>query len=438
MLKEQEPELADELERIGWQLDEGNLSSSFSTFGERDLDNLTEDIGKERRHLAGMWEEVVERVRWLSQFEYFLRPVLFPKLRQTANDGQVIIINASTYGVDALVFGATGPVEHVSLPDINLETLAKLADNIVSNNPVNASASQWRTYTTRYLKPALRVIWNDILIQIFDKIQVPLTNIVAQPQRRIWWYPTGPLTFIPIHAAGPGRRIIDTSHSVISSYVTTLQSLVQTQKQSGLVSQGPRKLLIVSQPRTPNESPLPKTVEEVDSIIQVFSSSGWFEKNIVCLRGSEATMDCVSNELDTCSWVHFACHAIQDPPSFLLHDGHLRLSEIASKRLFMGQFSFLSACYAAAGLTTLPGEVMHLTAGLQFAGFPSVIASMWNIRDEDAPKVAFHTYQYLFCKGLQGLDPSEAAIALNRAILHLREDPNVMVDQWAPFIHYGI
>jgi CHAT domain-containing protein len=105
-------------------------------------------------------------------------------------------------------------------------------------------------------------------------------------------------------------------------------------------------------------------MEEVDYIVQVFSSSGWLEENIVCLRGSEATMDCVSNALDTCSWVHFACHAIQDPPSFLLHDGHLRLSEIASKRLSMGQFAFLSACHAAAGITMLPGEAMHLAAGL--------------------------------------------------------------------------
>jgi hypothetical protein len=63
---------------------------------------------------------------------------------------------------------------------------------------------------------------------------------------------------------------------------------------------------------------------------------------------------------------------------------------------------------------------------------------MWNIRDEDAQKVAYHTYQYLFRNGLEGLNPSEAAIALNHAILHLREDPNITVDRWAPFIHYGI
>jgi CHAT domain-containing protein len=124
--------------------------------------------------------------------------------------------------------------------------------------------------------------------------------------------------------------------------------------------------------------------------------------------------------------------------AFALHNGHLELGQIVSKRLSLGQFAFLSACHAASGLKELPGEAMHLAAGLQFAGFPSVIATMWGIRDEDAPKVAEHTYQYLFRNGMQGLDPSDAATALNHAVQALREDPNVTIDRWAPFIHFGI
>jgi len=124
--------------------------------------------------------------------------------------------------------------------------------------------------------------------------------------------------------------------------------------------------------------------------------------------------------------------------AFALQDGHLDLGEIASKRLFNAQFAFLSTCHAASGLKDLPGEAMHLAAGLQFAGFPSVIATMWAIRDENASKVAEHTYKYLFRNGLQRLDPSEAATTLNLAVWHLREDPIITVDLWAPFIHFGI
>jgi hypothetical protein len=39
---------------------------------------------------------------------------------------------------------------------------------------------------------------------------------------------------------------------------------------------------------------------------------------------------------------------------------------------------------------------------------------------------------------LQEPDASEAAIALNLAVLRLRENPKVTVDRWAPFIHFGI
>jgi len=124
--------------------------------------------------------------------------------------------------------------------------------------------------------------------------------------------------------------------------------------------------------------------------------------------------------------------------AFALQDGVLELSQIASKRLSTGRFAFLSACHTAAGLQQLPGEAMHLAGGLQFAGFPSVIATMWGISDNDAPIVASYTYEYLFRNGLQGCDPSEAATALNRAVLRLREDPKVTADRWAQFIHFGI
>jgi hypothetical protein len=80
---------------------------------------------------------------------------------------------------------------------------------------------------------------------------------------------------------------------------------------------------------------------------------------------------------------------------------------------------------------------MHLAAGIQFTGFPSVIATMWGISDEVAPIVAGHTYEYLFRHGVQGCDPSEAAMALNCAVLRFRNDPNVTLDQWSPFIHFG-
>lgn len=320
--------------------------------------------------------------------------------------------------------------------------LVKLSRDIVLNQSVNPSEVQQRNYVNRLLKPALRAVWNDILIHIFYKTRIRTADIVALPRHRIWWYPTGPLTFIPIHAAGPGGGVTDVSRLVISPYVTTLGSLLQMQRKHEQVPEEQQKFLGISQLKTPGQSSLLKTME-VNRVTQVFRLSGWLEKDIICLHGKKAIVCSVSSALDSCSWLHLACHGSQDPAfgmesAFALRDGDLEFGEIASKRLSTGQFAFQSACHAASGLNDLPGEALHLAAGIQFAGFPSVITTLWIIRDEDAPEVADYTYRYLFRNELQRFDSSEAATALNRAALRLREEPDVTVDSWAPFVHFGI
>jgi hypothetical protein len=111
--------------------------------------------------------------------------------------------------------------------------------------PISTSAAQRQRFNNRYLKPALRVVWNNILTPIFNHIQIPLNGSCGPPQRRIWWYPTGPLTFIPIHAARSSKGDIDVSHLVISSYVTTLGSLAQ-KKTGHSTMTGQLKLLALS------------------------------------------------------------------------------------------------------------------------------------------------------------------------------------------------
>lgn len=442
ILREAAPELANQFERVGRTLEADSFSGSLRVAEQR-VGIHTEDVAKERRRLVGEWEGLLERVRQLPGFKYFLKPVSFRQLQQAATGGQVVIINVSKYGVDALFFDATHQIEHVPLPEVDIETLSELAGDIVTQRPIKPSDSQTKRYNSRYLQPALRRVWKDILVPIFDKIQAHSNDTSSAPEHRIWWYLTGPLTFIPIHAAGPGKGKNDVSRMVISSYVTTLSSLLKAQKQSQQRITGRLKLLVVSQTDTPGQGLLPLAVEELEKVTQVVHSAGWPHEDIVCLSGSEATVDCVSGTLESSAWVHLACHAMQHATSdmgsgFALHDGHLELSEIAYKRLSTGQFAFLSACNTAAVPAGLPGEAMHVTAGLQFAGFPSVIATMWGISDQDALIVASHTYEYLFHKGVQFRDPAESATALNRAVLCLREDPNVTVDRWAPFIHFGV
>jgi tetratricopeptide (TPR) repeat protein len=437
VLREDQPELAERLETIGRQLNAGNFSGS--SFNSREQGSSTGTIGSERRQLVGEWEALVERIQQLPKFGNFHKPMPFNQLRQAATSGHIIIVNISDYGADALIFDKVHPIQHIPLPDIDSEIIKTLASNISLNRPTNPTPEQRQKYITRFLRHALRTVWSYIIVPIFDTMQVSLEGNSSTPQQRIWWYSTGPLAFIPIHAAGPSSKV-DVSRLVISSYVTTLASLAQAQN----VPVIPRilKLLAVSQPDTPGQKPLPLSTKEAEKVAAMFYAAGCSIKDITHLNGSHATVNEVSQALDTCSWVHLACHGFQDSKamksSLALHFGDLELGEIAAKRLTTGRFAFLSACHAASGLEKLPGESMHLAAGFQFAGFPSVIATMWAIKEEDASYVAAKVYKHLLRNGLQKCNPSEAATALNLALLSLRGIPEVTLDRWSPFIHFGI
>lgn len=67
------------------------------------------------------------------------------------------------------------------------------------------------------------------------------------------------------------------------------------------------------------------------------------------------------------------------------------------------------------------------------------MATMWAINDEDGPRVAHYFYEYILGGGdLGDCDVSDAAAALNYAVMRLRRDHNVPPDRWAPFVHFGI
>ena len=96
-----------------------------------------------------MWEELLERVRQLPQFKDFLKPTPFHQIIQAAIRGQVIIINASQYGVDALIFDAADQIDHVPLPDADLVTLSKLVDDMLFSNYITCPTGMFAIYTRR-------------------------------------------------------------------------------------------------------------------------------------------------------------------------------------------------------------------------------------------------------------------------------------------------
>jgi CHAT domain-containing protein len=260
---------------------------------------------------------------------------------------------------------------------------------------------------------------------------------------RIWWCATGPLAFLPIHAAGiygksePGLKISD---YVVSSYTPTLNAIINaTQSREMLRKFG--GLLAVSQPNTPELSPLPNTAAEMTHIKQHA-----LDKFVVYpLEGPVASVKSVIEGMESYNWVHLACHAVQNraeptKSAFCLHDGHLELSTIITKQLPHADFAFLSACQTATGDEKLSEEAVHLAAGLLLAGYRGVIATMWSIKDEDAPMIVDRVYSELFSDTEP--DSTKAALALHHAVKRLREVKGDENDSaflsWVPLIHVGV
>ena len=252
---------------------------------------------------------------------------------------------------------------------------------------------------------------------------------------------TGPLTFLPIHAAGlyATKDQPKISDYVVSSYTPTLAALLSAQHRIPERGTIPH-LLIVTQPATPGQNPLPGTMNEANNIQIIQHQTN--QLHLAHLDDQAATVPAVLKHMAESSWIHLACHGTQDAinptnSAFILVDGRLTLKEIMKQSFSHTELAFLSACETAMGDGELPAEAIHLAAGMLMAGYGSVVATMWSIEDNDGPIIAEKFYKYLIEDG--GGDSGRAAYALHEAVAHLakvRGEDKFM--RWAPFIHLGI
>ncbi|KAJ7936534.1 CHAT domain-containing protein, partial [Mycena leptocephala] len=197
---------------------------------------------------------------------------------------------------------------------------------------------------------------------------------------RIWWLPTGDFTNPPLHAGAPNDPFIH-------SYTATLGSLLEAHKREEILQP---KVGIVGVTDTDQNhrhylEGVGLEVQKISSIIE--------SPDLQCLQGKHATPAAVKLQLKSCSWVHLACHSVQDlmqptKSPLLLYNGHLDLETIIHMPLPNADFVFLAACQTAKGDAKLVNESFHLGGGFIAAGFRSAVGTLWSMNDEDGPYVA--------------------------------------------------
>ncbi|KAF8808722.1 hypothetical protein BYT27DRAFT_7188682 [Phlegmacium glaucopus] len=428
-----------------------SIPSSHSTFVE-DI-RLQNDTQNHTLH-AAEYTQLLKEIRDLPDFHDFLQPRKATNLLYSLpSDGPVIIFNIYKTRCDALALIAEigGPL-HIPLENFSLvqaEELQKALQldlckqrDVLDNDrmpmriPLNPSS----------MPSVLEQLWCNVVRPILEALGYSSEPPSPSDRRRIWWCPTGPLAFLPLHAAGiygsayqPGSCISD---FVVSSYTPTVRSLNDKLVASSTSSKC-TSLVLISQPNTPGLSQIPLTQKETHDLKALMKGTAI---DTLLLEDSDATREKVKGEMKSRSWAHFACHGVQDvnqplESGLCLHDGRLELLEIMKERIPNLDLAFLSACQTSKGDLKLSEEVVHLAAGMLAAGYRGVVGTMWSISDMHGPEFATEFYKYLLDHSDgEGLDSSRAAYALDYATKKVRErlgKSDAAFLTWVPYVHFG-
>ena len=432
--------LSASLERLATSSVSGQSLASPQRFPKVKYSSPFELKMRNQRLLLQEWDEVVTKIRMLPGHDDFLKPIPFKTLQSASAEGPVIIVNVSERRCDAIILVQDRPPVLVPLKSISVDAVEVMNVNlqeslVLSRDQLEIDAAA--------LEIPLRKLWNMRL----NKIQLVLRNlwkhvgypihqqlvgINVQEMSRIWWYPTGQLCALPVHAAGPYHvEMKNIPDLYISSYTPTLSSLISARAAEDLATSP--SFLAIGVP----DNTLRSAEEEIAKIRD-------YIPNVKVMIGEQVTRDPLLSALRQHSWAHFACHghwnARQPFQSTFELFGKESISvlELAKERLTHAEFAFLSACFAATpDLAGAPDEVIHLASALQFSGFRSVVGTLWELIDKDAPQLASDFYQNLVQEGKDKISFKDTARALSLAVNKMREKPNMTPNRWIQIIHIG-
>ncbi|KAF5320401.1 hypothetical protein D9611_010754 [Ephemerocybe angulata] len=433
-----------------------------------------EDEARAHLDLARQWKDLLETVRAIPEFESFLAPsACSTLLRHLPETGPVIVINVHESRCDAIALLSGREPLHIPLPNFSIEKTSKYrailnsalqsqhlrvreADNIVATSGQLSPARDMRPAPVeahRYnpsVHLVLRGLWEEVVKPVLDALGIPKTAEGSKRiTSRVWWCPTGPLSFLPLHAAGKygGPNSEATFDYVISSYTPSISAITDRVKNTPSIDNPISGLLLTCQPTAPGASPIPGTTNEVESILKGAKRRG---VRALMLQGDEMTaVECLK-QMQKFSSIHLACHGSQNASEplrsrFLFHQGSLELGEILKSNLKHADLAYLSACQTGTGEEGLPDEAVHLAAGMLSAGYQQVVGTMWSIRDRPAQMVAVSFYEFIFTSLERSSDTlfngTDSAYALHQATQKLRhslDDSEYSLLTWVPFVHYGL
>ncbi|KAF6754680.1 CHAT domain-containing protein [Ephemerocybe angulata] len=471
-LRIHDKDLAQAIANVSKQLEAAGSSRGQANASTPLSDKISlEDEARAHLALARKWDDLLKIARAIPGFETFLMPPSCSALMQQLPESPIVVINMDNRRCDALALmdGLDEPL-HIPLPSFSVEKAreyrtvlrSQLSRHHLRAREANIETSIDSESWVRGVRPApvrthvegspvhqvLRGLWEEVVKPILDALGFSSVAGTSGIPPRLWWCPTGPLSFLPLHAAGMyrGSDADTVFNHVVSSYTPTVTALTDRVKNRRLVDAQASGLLLTSQPRVSGSSPIPGTTTEVRSIFKQAEESG---VRVLKLEGDEMTITGCLERMQDFSSIHLACHGSQNAAEplqsrFLFHQGSLELGKIIQSNLQNADLAFLSACQTSTGEEKLSDEAVHLAAGMLAAGYRRVVGTMWSIGDRAGQEVATNFYKHLFTQreGTSGavFDGTLSAIALHYATQELRlglDNSEHSLLSWIPFVHFG-
>ena len=417
-LREQDPELADEWERLRDQID------GVTSLAEAGLHP------EQRFRVLEKYNDLIARIRTIPGMERFMAPASIAELRTAAMDGPIINLNVSEYRCDALIL-TPAKMQVVPLPEIKKSILESRVSGFlkaIRQIEDEAATSDDRRDAEAEIHKILAWLWDGTVSPIMDALGYIAAPSADQAWPHIWWSPTDLFSFLPLHAAGHHREDHRTTlDRVISSYTPSIRALGHV-RQRPAAGSAPLRLLSVGLPDVPGVPPLPGAEVEAQRVADLTGGEQ-------PLTSARANRGAVLTALHWATWTHLACHTRLDlsTPSasgLLLRDGLLSVTELSELNLDRAELAYLSACSTARGDRRLVNESIHIASAFQIAGYRDVIATLWTVLDETSTDIADGFYRALLAE-------EKPAKALHLAVRRMREEYPNFSSVWAAYIHVG-
>lgn len=372
--------------------------------------------------------------------------ITLDEIRQMARDRQATIVS---YGIfyQNLYIWVVSPEGRVAFRAVDPDSIGLSFQNVVgqirraATNPFDLGGffaqEQFRLDLRRFRGNGLN--WTGgpkDLKRAYELLVQPIEDLLPTGQGdRLIIVPHRELSTMPFVALidSQDRFLLDRYTITVTPSLQILNLVEQTPQSA----KGQPLIIGNPDPMPDKLSPLPGSEKEAQAIAQAL--------NTTALMGKNATETMVKQKLETASLLHFATHGViaksdreiegnwlalaepSNPNAPGNNDGKLTLTEIFNSKL-RAQLAVLSACNTVSGEVTGEG-VLGLARAFIKAGVPAVVASLWQVPDQQTQLLMEAFYREL----LRGKTYGEA---LRLAQLEVRSQFTNPRD-WAAFMVIG-